>query len=642
MPNGGSTMAGAPLSVLDGLIGGPCLDDLLTRAAADAPGRLAIRAPDAALDYAALDRWATGCAAALRGLLGDPPDRAVDGAPVVALAMELSWAYPVAVFGIARAGLVSALINPLLPGDRLVRLLGSCRARAAIVPPRVYRLLAEARHRLPDLEHLVLTTADPALPEVDGLAELIAMSDAPAVPAASPVRRPAAEEEELACLQFTSGTTGDPKVVRLTHRNLTVNAAQTAYAHRLRGESVLFNFLPTFHLMHLTAGVNVAATHVLHPGDDIAGSVRAAARQGATHYYSLPVRLSRLADHPDLPGLEVPGLEAILSGGSALPPAAAEKLHRAFGVPVVQGYGLAETSPSMHLGDLDDPRPGSSGRLVPGGESRIVDVDTGEVLPVGAKGEIQVRGPQLMQGYLGRDLSLDVDADGWFSTGDIGLVDADGHLFVVDRIKDVWKCDNWLVAPTDIERVLADRPGVADCVVFDHPDPARGAVAHALVVPDAGGVDVDRLVEDVNSRLPYYEHLHHLELTDTVPRSPTGKVNRRELRERALDRHRENQEPPVHYFINKFTVTGDVEEFHRVLGVINEYINEQPGFRAHRLYQSTTDPRVYVETSEWEDAAAHRQATSGEEFLTHVKQIMRLATADPGPFELVREHAKGR
>src|SRR6185369_12442732 len=154
--------------------------------------------------------------------------------------------------------------------------------------------------------------------------------------------------------------------VRLSHRNLVVNAAQTAAAHRLDGTSVLFDQLPTFHLMHLTISVAVAGTLVLWPDDDVAAAIGAAARYGATHFYSLPVRMSRLAKDPRLPGFAVPSLRAFLCGGSALPPATTGALRRQFGVPVAQGYGLQETSPSTHFDDLDAPVAGSAGRPVAG------------------------------------------------------------------------------------------------------------------------------------------------------------------------------------------------------------------------------------------------------------------------------------
>ncbi|HET9118260.1 MAG TPA: AMP-binding protein, partial [Pseudonocardiaceae bacterium] len=335
----------------------------------------------------------------------------------------------------------------------------------------------------------------------------------------------------------------------------------------------------------------------------------------------------------------------ILCGGSALPPSATRALTSQFGVPVAQGYGLQETSPSTHCDSLRSPKLGSSGHPVAGTDCRIVDVDTRVVLPVGAKGEIQVRGPQLMMGYLGRELAHDVDPDGWFSTGDVGYVDPDGALFVTDRIKDVFKCDNWLVSPMEIEQVVLSHPAVADCVILDYPDKLSGSVVYALVVPRADDLDPPELAGFVASRLPYYAHLRHIELVSRIPRSPNGKVQRRALREQVHARREaqsitlsQNRRPPMFTFINRFTVTGDAVEFERLLGQITAHMIAQPGFRSHRLYQSAQNNSVYTEIAEWDSADAHKQATSGADFREPVREVMKHATADPSPFVLRSEH----
>lgn len=519
-----SAMAGPPLDTIAHLIAGPRVDHILRRAAERRPTHTALRSPAGETSYAELDAAADAFASGLRAL--------TDGTcEVVALAMVLDPAFPQAFFGIARSGNVSALVNPLLPPERLAHVLRVSGARVAVVSPALLPALAAVQDRLADLEHIVLTHREPDM--AAGAADLPTVAELSAgAPAFTPP--PEVDGDEVACLQFTSGTTGAAKAVRLTHRNLTVNAAQTAHMHRVDEHSVLFNHLPTLHLMHVTVAATAGATHVLWPGADVAEAVIAADVARATHYYSLPMRLAKLAADPRLGELEAPALHAILSGGSALTPSAAGVLSQHFGVPVVQGYGLAETSPATHLSDLDRPRPGSCGVLVPGAESRIVDMATRTTLPVGEWGEIQVRGPQLMLGYLGRDLSHDVDADGWFSTGDIGYTDPTGHLFVVDRIKDVFKCDNWLVSPTEIERVLLKHHAVADCVVVDVPHEFSGAVAHALVVPADTSCTPRELVDFVNAEVAAFERLHHVALVESIPRSATGKVQRRELRDQHL------------------------------------------------------------------------------------------------------------
>lgn len=529
--------SGIPLDALAGLPVGSRVDDVLAQVAQRSPDSTALCATgsgtqpqDREWTYAELDAEADRCAAAIRAAAGV-------GA-VVAVAAALDPVYPVAFYGIARSGNTSALISPLLREDGLLHVLRTSGAGVAVLTPQAYRNLEPVRDRLPELRQIVLTHRAADLgPAAEGLPTLWElMEQAPALDASAKESDPDAAEA-VACLQFTNGTTGAPKAVRLTHRNLTVNAAQIVHAHGLDESSVLFDHLPTFHLMHLTAAVAAGATLVLCLDEDPVAAVRTAALHRSTHFYSLPVRLIRLAADPRLTDLEAPSLRAVLSGGSTMPPLATTALAQHFGVPVVQGYGLAETSPLVTCDLPERPKLRSSGPPVAGTEIRIVDVESRRPRPAGEIGEIEVRGPQLMLGYLGRDRGQDLDAEGWFATGDIGRVDEDGYLFVVDRIKDVFKRDNWLVSPTEIERVLLRHPGVADCAVVDAPHPLSGAVAHGVIVRRDPTVTAADVTAFVAGRLPYYEHLADVEFVDEIPRTANGgKIQRAELRRRVRER----------------------------------------------------------------------------------------------------------
>ncbi|MET8155763.1 AMP-binding protein [Sphaerisporangium sp. NPDC005289] len=638
-----SLAEGEPLAAA-GDIAGPRVDDLLRRAAARAPSRAALRWTGGEITYAELDARVDRCAAALAGLGVGPGD-------VVAVAAVLDPLFAVGYYGIARAGAVSVPVNPLMRAEALEHILRTSGAVAAVLSPQVRAALDPALDRLPELRHVLLTRPDPARPEAVVLDDL--MARAPVAP--PPSRAPEPGGQDVAALLFTSGTTGAPKAVRLSHRNLTVNAAQTAHAHRLTPGSVMFNYLPTFHLMHLNIAVHAACTQILHEDPDVSASPEAAVRQGVTHYYSLPMRLTRLAADPRLAEMRLPGVRAILSGGSALAPAVTKRLAAHFGVPVAQGYGLAEASPQTHFDLLEDPRAGSCGPPSAGTACRVVDVDTRRVLPVGEKGEIQVRGPQLMLGYLGEPPSAHLDQEGWFSTGDIGRMDPEGRLFVVDRLKDVFKCDNFLVSPTEIERVLARHPAVADCVVLDRPDEFSGAVACALVVSCVPGTDPAELARFVDDQVPYYQRLRHVELVETIPRSQNGKIQRRELRARLLDgpgagaapqsrgagrpegRGTDERSKSVVTIINKLTVTGDPIEFEQLLGKISGYMKSRPGFVSHRLYRSLKDPNVFVETGEWEDMASHQQAVMGSGFQEVLPELIKHAKAEIDLYQTVED-----
>ncbi|WP_282685741.1 MULTISPECIES: class I adenylate-forming enzyme family protein [unclassified Streptomyces] len=496
------------------------LDGLLRLTAAAVPDRAALITPEGMLRYAELDALVDGAARVLA-------EAAVGPGAVVGVVSALTPAFAVAYYGTVRARCVVAIINPFLRGDALAHILGSASVTVVVAPPEHSARVEEVRDRL------------------EGPLTVLSPEDILGAGYGTPLGGPLPEPGDMACAQFTSGTTGAPKTVRLTHRNLVANATQIAAVHGLDSTSVTVNHLPLFHPMHLNSAVRAGATQVLVPDADPAQAVGAANRHTASHYYSLPVRLAHLAADPRLPQFRLKSVRAVFSGGSALLPTPARVLSEHFGIPFVQGYGLAETSPLTHCQRPADPVPGSVGRAVPGTEHRIVDIETRSPVPPGSTGEVQVRGPQVMAGYAGDTLPA-VDENGWFSSGDVGREDARGNLFLTDRIKDVFKYENWVVAPTEIEEALVRHPLVDDCAVVDRPDPAYGAVAHGLLVlsprareaePSEGGPGgapgsvLERIREQVNRSLPYYQRLRYVETADSIPRSPNGKILRRVLRE---------------------------------------------------------------------------------------------------------------
>ncbi|MFI6864516.1 class I adenylate-forming enzyme family protein [Streptomyces sp. NPDC050421] len=503
---------------------GQTLDGLVAEAALAHPERTAIAAGERSLDFAALEQQVDAAAGVLRGLLPE-------AGSTIAVASVLDPDFAVAYYASVRAGHVTAVINPLLREEGLLHVLALCEAQAALVDAALYARLRPLRGKLPHLRHVILigTVEEGAVPGVQTLAGLVERTGR----TSGGARR--AGPDDVACVQFTSGTTGLPKGVRLTHRNLTANAAQIAETHLLDSTSVTLNHLPTYHPMHLNSAVRAGATQVLCAAPDPVDAVRTAGLAGATHFYSLPVRLARLAGAPADDDVRPASLRYFASGGSALPVSAARALTARFGVPVFQGYGLAETSPLTHCDDPREPLHGSVGRPVRGTGCRIVDTGTGEVLHGDAVGEVQVRGPQIMKGYLGRPDHTETDADGWFTTGDVGRVDASGRLFVVDRLRDVFKCDNFLVAPSEIEQVTARHPLVRESVVVGLPDAAHGAVAAAYVVLADGAGDpaaaAATITAYVAEHVPYYQHLHHVEVVDGIERSANGKIQRRTLRD---------------------------------------------------------------------------------------------------------------
>lgn len=520
------------------------VDGLLRRAARRDPHGVAIRTAAGSVGFAELDAWADRIAAFLSQALSG-----TSGARV-GVASALDPAFAATYYGTARSGATTVLVNPLIGQDGLRHVLVTARVEIALVPAATAELLAKMRADLPALRAIVVTDAADGVVPSGAVPLHEALDGVPARHTGAP-----ADPGAVACVQFTTGTTGRPKGVLLTHRNLVANAKQTALAHHVDADSVTLNHLPLYHVMHLNSGVYAGACQVLCQDPDPVASLAAAAEAGATHYYGLPARLHALARDGRLAGAvpSVPRLTAVLSGGSALAPQAARTLRERLGVPVIQGYGMAELSPLTHCQQPGRYRLGTVGGVVPGTECRVVDLTTGLVVDAWSTGEVQVRGPQVMAGYLDGSHGTRIDPDGWFSTGDVGHLDDEGSLRLVDRLDDVFKHDNEIVAPSRVEQVIREDPRVADCIVADWPDAEHGAVVWAGIVltddaeagsraPEGGppGVGVLDLLDSITTRadehLAPFERIRFAEAIDAVPRTPAGKPERRSIRARLLHR----------------------------------------------------------------------------------------------------------
>ncbi|WP_331761687.1 class I adenylate-forming enzyme family protein [Streptomyces sp. NBC_01546] len=514
------------------------LDTLLRRAAVRDPGGCAIAAGADTVTFAELDDRVDRYASYLEHRLGRRGAR-------VGVANVLDADFAAAYYGTVRSGNTVVLVNPLIKEAGLVHVCATARVEVALVPTATAELLVKAREQLPALAEIVVTDAPDGVVPADTLPLAVVLDRAPAVghgPAG--LGAGSADLAADACIQFTTGTTGLPRGVRLSHRNLVANAAQTAGAHGLGSDSVTLNHLPLYHVMHLNSAIYAGARQVLCSDPAPTAALELAARSGATHFYGLPARLHQLAaavrlGEEDGAGRAAPPaglrLKAVLSGGTGLAPAATRQLQDWLGVPVVQGYGMAELSPLAHSQDPEHPLTGSVGAPVAGTRCRIVDLASREPVDVYSTGEVQIRGPQVMTGYLGDEGHGHLDAEGWFSTGDVGYVTPDNVLFLVDRLGDVFKYDNELVSPTAVERILAEDPRVADCVVVGWPDPVHGALVWAGIVlrePTAPGLLdlVDSIVVRANERLAPFEQIRRVEVVDSVPRTPVGKPERRGLR----------------------------------------------------------------------------------------------------------------
>ncbi|MFG2236060.1 long-chain fatty acid--CoA ligase [Streptomyces sp. NPDC048723] len=486
---------------------------LLTGSAAAHGDRIALRHATTALTYAQLDDLTARTAALLQ-------DRGVRPGDRVAVITPNVPHFPIAYYGILRAGAVVVPMNPLLKAPEIAFVLRDAGARTVLTSPMSAAETAEAA---------AATETDCLVLEPDGFDALLDRIE----PAAAVFD---AQDTDLAVILYTSGTTGTPKGAELTHRNLLTNTAtavQTLF-HVGPGD-VLFGGLPLFHAFGQTCGLNTAvaagATLSLLTRFHPAAALETIHRDAVTVLLGVPTMYAALV-HAELPdGFDAPRLRLAVSGGASLPAEVLHGFEQRFGVDVLEGYGLSETSPVAAFNMPDRPRkPGSVGLPVRGVELRLVNED-GTTTGPGEIGEIAIRGENVMAGYHGRpSATAEAIRDGWFHTGDLARVDEDGYYFIVDRAKDVIIRGGYNVYPREVEEVLYKHPAVAEAAVVGIPDPRLGEEIAAVVVLKPGGrATAEEIRDHVKAQVAAYKYPRVVKFTDVLPKGATGKILKRDI-----------------------------------------------------------------------------------------------------------------
>ncbi|WP_327671200.1 MULTISPECIES: 4-coumarate--CoA ligase family protein [unclassified Streptomyces] len=505
----------------------PIHDAVLGGAAArgDAPA-LVDGVAGTTLSYAGLDGFHRKVAAGLA-------DAGVRKGDVVALHSPNTIAYPVAFYGATRAGASVTTVHPLSTPEEFAKQLRDSSANwiVTITP------LVESARAAAELAGGVreIFVCDPA-----GTSGHRSLIDMLGTAAPEPVVEidPA---EDVAALPYSSGTTGTPKGVMLTHRNIATNLAQLQPVLPTGPGDRILAVLPFFHIYGLTALMNgplrQGSTVVVLPRFDLETFLGAIEKHRITHLYVAPPIVLALAKHPAVEGYDLSSLRHVISAAAPLDGELARACARRLGLPPVgQAYGMTELSPGTHVVPYDakNPPPGAVGRLIASTEMRIVSLDdpAKDVAP-GEPGEVLIRGPQVMKGYLGRpDATADmIDTEGWLRTGDVGRVDAEGWLFVVDRVKELIKYKGFQVAPADLEAVLLAHEGIADAAVVGVLDDDGNEVPKAFVVRADPALGADAVLAYVAERVAPYKKIRRVAFIDGVPRAASGKILRRELRE---------------------------------------------------------------------------------------------------------------
>jgi long-chain acyl-CoA synthetase len=469
---------------------------------------------------AELHRATATVATGLRDLGVRPGDRIVVtmlNCPEVGVTYNAAW----------RAGAAVVPVLFLLTAAELAHILRDSEAVAVVTTPELLAKVQEAVAQAPSVRHVVCVGGG----AIDGTVDFAALAGA------EPMHRAHdAAGDDVAVILYTSGTTGQPKGVLLSHGNL-VSMAHNAHAATDLGDgNVGLAALPLSHSYGITttlASTFNRGTGVMLRWFDAAESLRCIEEFRVTVTALVPTMMVYLLDHPDAATRDTSSLRWVVSGGAALPTEVQREFERRFGCTILQGYGLSESSAQCAINPRDAPRLGSVGVPVPGVEVRIVAEDGSRDMPTGEVGEIVMRGPNVMLGYRNMpEETAKVLSDGWLHSGDMGYRDADGYLYVVDRKKDLIIRGGFNILPRDVEEVLHQHPAVAQAAVIGVPDRRMGEQVRAYVeLKSDAAATPEELMAFCRERLAAYKTPSSVQLLPSLPLNAIGKVLKRQLRE---------------------------------------------------------------------------------------------------------------
>ncbi len=469
--------------------------------------------------------------------------------------------YPVVVFGALRAGLTVVNTNPLYTAREMEHQFNDSGAKALVCLANMAHLAQDVLPRT-GIKHVVVTEVGDMLPALKRLLvnsvvkyvkkmvpafhlpQAVKLNDALAKGRGKPVKDASPAAGDIAVLQYTGGTTGVAKGAMLTHRNLIANMLQCKAlmgANLNEGCEVLITPLPLYHIyaftfhcmsMMLTGNHNVLISNPR----DLPTMVKELGNWKFTGFVGLNTLFVALCNNEDFRKLDFSALKLTLSGGMALQLAAAERWKDVTGCAICEGFGMTETSPVVSVNPFQSIQIGTIGIPVPSTECKVVD-DEGNDLAIGAIGELCVKGPQVMKGYWQRQDATDeiLSADGWLKTGDIGLIQEDGYMRIVDRKKDMILVSGFNVYPNELEDVLATLPGVLQCAAIGIPDEKSGeAIKVFVVVKPGANLTKDEVMQHMRTNVTGYKMPKAVEFRDSLPTTNVGKILRRELRDQEL------------------------------------------------------------------------------------------------------------
>ena len=501
---------------------------LLRHTASRFPHKVAIIDGDRTFTYRQLDEYSDRFAGALAGL-------GVEKGDFVGILAPNCAEFAIAFYGIVKAGAVATTLNPGYREQEVAHQINDSATETLVVHETLSSTAQTARDGIQALKRLIVigeTSGGPG--SFWGLIE-----HAPSRPPAVPIE----PERDLAALPYSSGTTGFPKGVMLTHFNLTTNLRQFLFslgkAAMPNENDVVLVHLPMFHIYGLQGLMNgtvaVGGTQVMMGRFDMELLLRLLSTHRVTHLFTVPPIGLALTAYPGVEDYDLSALKVGLVGAAPSSGDFQMRLHQALGCPVIQGYGMTELSAAANM-DYVEPhlmRPGSVGPAVADTEEKVVDLESGaETVAPGAIGELLVRGPQVMKGYFNdpQATAETIGEDGWLHTGDIVRMDAEGYVWVLDRKKELIKYKGFQVPPAELEALLLGHPAVADAAVIGKPDAEAGEIPKALVMLRQGSeVSSEDLISFAAAKVATFKRLREVEFVDAIPRTPSGKILRRGL-----------------------------------------------------------------------------------------------------------------
>ncbi len=460
---------------------------------------------------------------------------------VVAIYSPNCLEYPIAFHAIASLGGVSSTVNPSYTASELAYQLNDAGAKYLLTVPELLDRALEAASQSKVESVFVFGNAEGAIPFS------VLLEDFDSVPKVQ-----INPKEDAVALPYSSGTTGLPKGVILTHYNLAANVYQLSNRELITSADTIIGVLPFFHSYGLQIFLNYSlycgATVVVMPQFDLETFLKLVQKYKITRAHLVPPIVLALAKQPIVDKYDLSSLKIITCGAAPLGNELTKECEQRLNCVIKQAYGLTETSPMTHMNpdEREKIKPGSVGLCMRNTECQIVDIETEKPLGLHEQGELWIRGPQVMKGYLNNPEATAkvIDVDGWFHTGDIAYVDEDGYFYIVDRIKELIKYNGYPIAPAELEAVLLSHPAIADAAVIPSPHPSTGEVPKGFVVLKSVAT-TEEIMEFVAGLVAPHKRIRRLEIVDKIPKSASGKILRRLLVQREIANIGETPEPQL-------------------------------------------------------------------------------------------------